>query len=95
MTDLSDPQPETSSTETSSTDPVFRRLVDGGLLYDADRECIHHLNETVALICEHWRNGLVEEEIVKVLTSRFEVEDEAAREQIRLALKQLDGTDSA
>ena len=30
-----------------------------------------------------------------LLTSRFEVEDETACEKIRLALKQLDGTDSA
>ena len=46
-----------------SSDPVFRRLVDGGLLYDADHECIHHLNETATIICESWRRGMSEEDI--------------------------------
>lgn len=27
---------------------MFRRVVDGGLLYD-ERECIHHLNETATV----------------------------------------------
>ncbi|HCL29599.1 MAG TPA: hypothetical protein DIC52_14315 [Candidatus Latescibacteria bacterium] len=49
------------ATDTSQQiDPVFRRLVDGGLLYDADQACSHHLNETAAVICESWRNGIDE-----------------------------------
>ena len=75
-------------------DPVFRRLVDGGLLYDAEQGCIHHLNETASVICESWRQGLAEEDIVKLLLSRYDVDDDVAVAQVRATIAQLTGAAS-
>jgi hypothetical protein len=74
-----------------SSDPVFRRLVDGGLLYDADHECIHHLNETATLICESWRQGMSQEDIVRLLRERYEVETAVALDHVRLTIERLQG----
>lgn len=72
-----------------ASDPVFRRLVDGGLLYDAGQGCIHHLNETAALICESWRQRMKEEEIVDLLLRRYAVDTAGAVEHVRATIAQL------
>jgi len=74
-------------------DPVFRRLVDGGLLYD-ERECIHHLNETATVICESWRRGMSEEDVVRSLTERYEVGGTVARDHVRTTIERLEGRSS-
>lgn len=72
---------------------TFRRLVDGGLLYDAAGDCIHHLNETAAVICEHLRQGLQEDAIVQLLLERYEVDAEVLRLQVRETMTVLKAAD--
>lgn len=80
------------TTSNDGTEPTFRRLVDGGLLYDAERGCIHHLNETAAVICEHLRKGMNQDDIVQWLLERYDVTPEVLRQQVRLAAATLQGT---
>ena len=76
------------------SDPAFPRLVDGGLFYDERHGCIHHLNETAAMICENWRQGLREEDIVGLLLRYYEVDIAVATDHVRATIVQLQGSKS-
>ena len=76
------------------SDPVFRRLLDGALLFDAEQGCIHHLNETAAVICESWRQGTKEEDIVDLLLQRYTVDAAVAGKQVRMTIAQLQSSAS-
>ncbi|MDA0334785.1 MAG: PqqD family protein [bacterium] len=76
------------------SDAAFRRLTDGGLFYDERHGCIHHLNETAAIICENWRQGLKEEDIVDLLLRNYEVDMAVAADHVRGTIAQLRGSKS-
>ena len=70
---------------------TYHRLVDGGLVYDDRQGCIHHLNETAALIWEAWREGEEEAVIARRLCERYEVDPDTARREVDAAVQRFQG----
>ncbi|MBN63723.1 MAG: PqqD family protein [Candidatus Latescibacteria bacterium] len=64
---------------------AYRKLVDGGMLYDADQKQVHHFNETAALVWESCREGRSTAQIVAALAGSY-AEDEG---QIRTDVEEI------
>jgi len=58
---------------------AYRRLVDGGMIYDADHQQVHHLNSTAAHIWEACQQGCRCGEIARELQRLYAVEPDQAR----------------
>jgi hypothetical protein len=65
---------------------VFRKLVDGGMIYDREEKRVHHLNSTAACVWENCQKGRTTEQIVRDLCCRFEVETQPARADVESLL---------
>lgn len=72
-------------------EPVYRRLVDGGLLYDPASGEIHHMNETAARVYEAWRDDADAAAIVQRLAADYDAPEEAIRIEVDAVLARLDG----
>ncbi len=57
-------------------------LADGALLYDPEREQVHHLNETAARIWEVLAHGGTADDAAATLCDRYEVDPERARADV-------------
>jgi hypothetical protein len=57
-------------------------LADGALLYDPEREQVHHLNETAARIWEVFAHGGTADDAADALCDRYEVSPERARADV-------------
>ncbi len=68
-------------------DLLYRKLVDGGMLYDGASGQVHHLNATAALVWEACQAGRKTSEMVLALCSRYEVGAARAREDVREVLQ--------
>jgi hypothetical protein len=68
---------------------AYRRLADGGLLYDQERKEVHHFNATAALVWESCQEGRTAEEMVSALRRLYEVGEERARGDVRRVLRTL------
>ena len=62
--------------------PTYRKLVDGGMIYDADNQQVHHLNSTAAHVWEVCQQGRSCGEIVRELQRLYEVETGKARADV-------------
>jgi len=58
---------------------AYRKLVDGGMIYDREKKLVHHLNCTAAHIWESCQEGRSREQIARDLCLRFEVDIQMAR----------------
>ncbi|MEO0191426.1 MAG: PqqD family protein [candidate division WOR-3 bacterium] len=66
---------------------LAQRITDGLIIYDPDKDEAYTLNETGATI---WENvDLGEDEIVRLLTERYGIEEDEAREDTRAFLQEL------
>ena len=70
-------------------DLVYRKLVDGGMLYDSVEQRVHHLNATAAFVWEVCREEHQTAEIVEALCASFEVERERARLDVEAILREF------
>jgi hypothetical protein len=61
---------------------LYRRLVDGGILYDDLGERVHHLNSTASFVWERCVAGDREGTMVEDLCATYEVDAGRAREDI-------------
>lgn len=61
---------------------------DGYVVYDADRDRVHYLNHTAALILEFATGANNDEEITRMLQTAYDLPDPPARE-VRECLEQL------
>lgn len=77
------------SEPTARPDVLYRRLVDGGLVYDARSGQIHHLNETAAFIWEACAQGTAAASITQGLCARYEVGPDEAHQQVTRLLAAL------
>jgi hypothetical protein len=68
---------------------LYRPLVDGGLLYDAGQERVHHLNATAALVWEQCGRGARLCELVERVSQVSDVDDARARADVQALLGQL------
>ncbi|MEW6749518.1 MAG: PqqD family protein [Candidatus Latescibacterota bacterium] len=57
---------------------VYRRLVDGAMIYDPRDQTVHHLNETAACVWEACQRGASREEAAAFLCRDYEVDPERA-----------------
>ena len=55
-------------------DLLYRKLVDGGLIYDSSSGSIHHLNDSAALVWEASQEGCSAADIGDSLSARYEVD---------------------
>lgn len=78
-----------SSSAPRCADVLYRKLVDGGLIYDGRSGRIHHLNETAAAIWEGCREGVPAHALVERLCERYEVEADVAAGQVRETLERF------
>lgn len=66
---------------------IYRKLVDGGMIYDSQQQQIHHLNATAALVWEACQQGRSAEEIAAELCRQYEVSAEQARADVEKTLE--------
>ena len=72
-------------------DLVYRKLVDGGMLYDGRSRKVHHLNATAARVWEACQQGKKTGEIVQELCRCFEVNAEQAGPDVEAILEDFAG----
>jgi len=68
---------------------LYRRLVDGGILYDDLAQEVHHFNATAALVWEQCNPGGRLADLVARLCERYEVDATRARVDARAILQEL------
>jgi hypothetical protein len=71
------------------TDLVYRKLVNGGMLYDSAQQRVHHLNATAALVWEFCQEKRDTEELVVQLCKSFTVEQERAQRDVEAILAEF------
>ena len=70
-------------------DLFYRKLVDGGMLYDGRYRRVHHLNATAAFVWEACQRGQETSEMVRDLCRSFDVDDERARTDVEAILERF------
>jgi hypothetical protein len=65
----------------------YRKLADGGILYDGKSRQVHHLNATAAFVWEECQKGKVFSAIVESMCSMFEVKTKLARDDLKTILR--------
>lgn len=60
----------------SRSELTYRKLVDGGMLFDRQEQEVHHFNETAALVWELCEDGQTTAQIIERLRSAYAVDDE-------------------
>ncbi len=65
----------------------YRKLADGGILYDGKSRQVHHLNATAAFVFEECQKGKDFSEIVEHMSSTFEVKTKLARDDVKAILR--------
>ena len=70
-------------------DLFYRKLVDGGMLYDGQYRRVHHLNATAAFVWEACQKGQDTGEMVRDLCRSYDVEDESARADVAAILERF------
>ena len=90
MTDTQQPDTQQPGARAAGcADVLYRKLVDGGLIYDGRTGSVHHLNATAAAIWEACREGASEADLVRRLCAAYDVDDATAADQVRSTLKRL------
>ena len=70
-------------------DLVYRKLVDGGMLYDGRSRKVHHLNATAARVWEACQQRKKIGEIARELCRSFEVDSERAGRDVEAILEEF------
>lgn len=71
----------------------YRKLADGGILYDGKSRQVHHLNATAAFVWEQCQKGNIFSEIVENMCSKFEVKTKLARDDLKTILRDFSEAD--
>ena len=72
---------------------AYRKLVDGGMLYDEKQQQVHHLNETAALVWESGQGGQTTAQIVAVVCRAYEADEGQIRADVEEILEEFDESD--
>jgi len=72
---------------------LYRKLVDGGLVYDSRTRQVHHLNASAALVWEACREGIPARGLALALCERFQVDESTARADVASILSALSSED--
>ena len=72
---------------------AFRKLVDGGMLFDQKGQQVHHFNETAAVVWELCARGQTTAEIVARLRSAYKVDETQIVADVQEVLKDFSGSD--
>ena len=67
----------------------YRKLVDGGMLYDGEKGQVHHFNATAAQVWEACQGGETTSEIVEDLCRAFAVDRERAQADVQKVLRKF------
>ncbi len=70
-------------------DLFYRKLVDGGMLYDGRHRRVHHLNATAAFVWEACQKGQGTSEMVRDLCRSYDVDDGSARADVVAMLERF------
>jgi PqqD family protein of HPr-rel-A system len=68
---------------------AYRKLADGGMIYDREKRQVHHLNCTAAHVWEHCQKGGRVDEIAQELCLRYDVDFQIARADVEEVLAEL------
>ncbi len=71
----------------------YRKLADGGILYDGKSRQVHHLNATAAFVFEQCRKGKDFSEIVENMCTTFDVKAKLARDDLKTILRDFEEAD--
>ena len=74
-------------------DVLYRKLVDGGLVYDSISTRIHHLNDTAAFVWEACQGGSRISDIVTQMCGHYESEAVGIEQDVASILKEFDRVD--
>ena len=72
---------------------AFRKLVDGGMLFDQKGQQVHHFNETAAVVWELCANGQTAVEIVAGLRSTYEADETQVVADVEEILEEFSQSD--
>ena len=67
----------------------YRKLVDGGMLYDGEKGQVHHFNATAAQVWEACQGGEKTSEIVEDLCRAFAVDRERVQADVLKVLRKF------
>ena len=68
---------------------AYRKLADGGMIYDREKKLVHHLNCTAAHDWEHCQQGDRGDEIAQDLCLRYDVGLQTARADVEMILAEF------
>ena len=71
-------------------DVLYRKLVDGGLVYDSVSTRIHHLNDSAAFVWEACQGGSQIRDIVTRMCGHYESEAAGMEQDVTSILKEFD-----
>ena len=69
-------------------DLLYRKLVDGGMVYDSVSTQVHHLNASASLVWEFCQEGGSLDKIVREMCARFDVGQTDAEADVAAILGQ-------
>jgi hypothetical protein len=72
---------------------AYRKLVDGGMLYDREAQQVHHFNETAACVWESCESGQTTAQIVAELCAVYEVDKGRISPDVKEILKEFGDCD--
>ena len=67
----------------------YRKLVDGGMIYDGEKGQVHHFNATAAQVWEVCQGGEKTSAIVEDLCRAFAVDRERAQTDVQKVLRKF------
>ena len=83
----------TSRHRRTRDDLYYRKLVDGGMVYDAVTGRVHHFNATAAKIWESCQLGQSREQIVSCLARDFSLDLDSAEADVEAMLTEFASSD--
>ncbi len=78
-----------SSIYRARKDVLYRKLVDGGMVYDSVSTQVHHLNASASLVWESCHEGGSLETIVGEMRARYDVAQADAEVDVAAILRQF------
>ena len=71
----------------------YRKLVDGGMLFDREGQQVHHFNETAAFVWELCQDGQTTAQIVERLRGAYALDDEQVEGDVEDILEEFSDSD--
>lgn len=69
---------------------IIQKLDKDLVIFDADESVLYTLNETATFVFQKLKRGLSQEEIIKAMVKRYDVEKERVKKDLNQIIKKLE-----